>query len=462
MAQIQKGTTYSTINSTVTVDNLNAHVDAATLLPGAISEQPSLAGNATPASDQVLLLASGQIKKATVVQALGGVTPSQLLNANNNLSDLASIATAKVNLSLNNVENKSSETIRSEITSSNVTTALGFSPVTPTTSVNAGVGLTGGGPLSASSTISIAALSPSPSGTFGSSAQVPVLTVNNLGQVTSVQTQPITTFTTAQLSAISVSAGAGLTGGGPISSSSTISIAALSPSPAGTFGSSTQLPVLTVNSLGQVTSVTTTPVSSFTTSQLAAISITAGTGLTGGGTIDQSRTLSLAALSPSPVGSYGTSSSIPALTIDAYGRITSASNVGIGVPSVVGYLLENTGVTTTPATGTINFDLQSHPTIFSTVNATAAFTLNIRGSFTTPLNTLMSVNQSLTVSFLYQTGTTAYGLSALQIDGVGQTIRWANGVAPTAIASNINVYAFTIIKTAASTYTVIGSYSRFA
>lgn len=37
-------------------------------------------------------------------------------------------ANAKVKLSLNNVENKSSVTIRSEITSSNVTTALGFTP----------------------------------------------------------------------------------------------------------------------------------------------------------------------------------------------------------------------------------------------------------------------------------------------------------------------------------------------
>lgn len=132
MAQINKGTTYSTTNSTVTVDNLNAHVADATLLPGAIGDQVAVLTVATPASDQVLLLASGQLKKATVVQALGGVTPSELLNRNNNLSDLASISTAKVNLSLNNVENKSSETIRSEITASNVTTALTYTPVTPT------------------------------------------------------------------------------------------------------------------------------------------------------------------------------------------------------------------------------------------------------------------------------------------------------------------------------------------
>ena len=50
------------------------------------------------------------------------------LVAASNLSDLASASSARSNLGLGSVENKSSATIRGELTSSNVTTALGFTP----------------------------------------------------------------------------------------------------------------------------------------------------------------------------------------------------------------------------------------------------------------------------------------------------------------------------------------------
>jgi hypothetical protein len=60
-------------------------------------------------------------------------------------------------------------------------------------------------------------------------------------------------------------------------------------------------------------------------------------------------------------------------------------------------------------------------------------------------------------------GTTAYYPTAFQVDGTAVTPKWVNGTAPSAgNASSIDVYTYNIIKTAANTYTVLASQSRFA
>jgi hypothetical protein len=57
---------------------------------------------------------------------------SDALIAANNLSDLANASAARTNLGLGNVENKTAATILGELSSSNVTTALGFTPYNAT------------------------------------------------------------------------------------------------------------------------------------------------------------------------------------------------------------------------------------------------------------------------------------------------------------------------------------------
>ena len=65
------------------------------------------------------------------------------------------------------------------------------------------------------------------------------------------------------------------------------------------------------------------------------IKISAGTGLTGGGTLEANRTLSLATISGLTTGTYGpsekvttpgTAAKVPEITVDAYGRITKITN----------------------------------------------------------------------------------------------------------------------------------------
>ena len=60
-------------------------------------------------------------------------------------------------------------------------------------------------------------------------------------------------------------------------------------------------------------------------------------------------------------------------------------------------------------------------------------------------------------------GVTPYYVTAVQVDGVGQTVKWQNGTAPSAgNASSIDAYVFTVIKTASATFTVFGTQTRFA
>jgi hypothetical protein len=120
---------------------------------------------------------------------------------------------------------------------------------------------------------------------------------------------------------------------------------------------------------------------------------------------------------------------------------------------------ERMTLSATAATGTIQFDADTQAVLYYTTNASANWTLNVRGSGSTTLNAKLAVNDSLTVSFLAAQGSTAYYMTALTIDGNAQTVRWSGGTAPAAgNATGIDIYSFTIIKTAATpTYTVLGA-----
>jgi len=65
---------------------------------------------------------------------------------------------------------------------------------------------------------------------------------------------------------------------------------------------------------------------------LGGLSVSAGTGLTGGGTLDASPTIAMANTAVSP-GSYGSTTQVGTFTVDQQGRITAAGNSAIAFPS---------------------------------------------------------------------------------------------------------------------------------
>jgi hypothetical protein len=120
---------------------------------------------------------------------------------------------------------------------------------------------------------------------------------------------------------------------------------------------------------------------------------------------------------------------------------------------------ERTTISATAATGTVQFDADTQGVLYYTSNASANWTLNVRGTSGTTLASKLATNDSVTISFLVTQGSTAYYMTALTIDGNAQTVKYSGGTAPSAgNASSVDVYSFTIIKTAATpTYTVLGA-----
>ena len=124
---------------------------------------------------------------------------------------------------------------------------------------------------------------------------------------------------------------------------------------------------------------------------------------------------------------------------------------------------EPSTISATAANGTINFDSITQSVLYYTSSAANNWTLNIRGNSTTSLSAMMTTNQAITVAFLVTQGATAYYANAHTIDGTSVTPKWQGGSAPTAgNASGIDIYTYTVIKTAANTFTVLASQTQFA
>ena len=120
-------------------------------------------------------------------------------------------------------------------------------------------------------------------------------------------------------------------------------------------------------------------------------------------------------------------------------------------------------VSATAATGTVNVDVATTSAWYYTSDASANWTFNIRGDGSTTLDSLLVVGDSVTVAFAVTNGATPYYPSAFQVDGSAVTPKWQGGEAPAeGNASSVDVYVFTVLKTASATFTVFASQTQFA
>lgn len=135
-------------------------------------------------------------------------------------------------------------------------------------------------------------------------------------------------------------------------------------------------------------------------------------------------------------------------------------NTGIDIGAVT----ENANITATALTGTQNINVLENSINVYTANNAANWTMNVRANSSIRLDAIMTTGESMTVAYLAtQLSSNTFYQSAFQVDGASVTPKWQGGTAPSAgNATSIDLYAFTIIKTAANTYTVLGSQTQYA
>lgn len=126
--------------------------------------------------------------------------------------------------------------------------------------------------------------------------------------------------------------------------------------------------------------------------------------------------------------------------------------------------LEKVTITGTGAGGTINFDVTQQSVLDYSAAASSNFTVNFRGNAAVQLNSLMGVGQCVTLTLISTQGGSAFYNSSITVDSTATVVKeWQTGNAPTAgNANSDDIYAYTILKTASSAFTVYATQTRFA
>jgi hypothetical protein len=146
------------------------------------------------------------------------------------------------------------------------------------------------------------------------------------------------------------------------------------------------------------------------------------------------------------------------------GSISSTNTVLSGITTFSNAVFESASANSSGITGAQTIDVLTQTVVYYSSNSVGNFTVNVRGNSTTTLNSILGVNQGVTVTLIVTQGASAgYYPTSFAIDGTTVTPKWISGVAPSLGDFNaINIYSYNIFKTASATYNVFASYNKYA
>jgi hypothetical protein len=169
-------------------------------------------------------------------------------------------------------------------------------------------------------------------------------------------------------------------------------------------------------------------------------------------------TIANAAAGNSPVISATGGDTNVGLTLTPKGDV---SRITLNGESKIFGVFENATISTTFVTS-FSYDILTQAVYFQNVALGSNFTVNLRGNSTNALNAVLNTGESVTAALLVKNNNTTFYNNVIQVDGTTVTAIWQGGSAPTAgNASSTDVYTYTALKTAASTYVVLASITQF-
>jgi hypothetical protein len=171
-------------------------------------------------------------------------------------------------------------------------------------------------------------------------------------------------------------------------------------------------------------------------------------------------TIANAAAGSSPVISATGGDTNVGLTLTPKGDL---GRITLNGESKVFGMFEGATISTTFITS-FTYDVLTQAVYFQNVDLGANFTVNLRGNASTALNAALNTGESATVALITKQGNTTYYNTSVLVDGTSTnvTVVWQGGSAPTTGNTSSNdVYTYTALKTAASTYTVLAAQTQF-